>query len=184
MTTHQNRPRPPGSAQQGATGDLIYISDIRVRLIHTILREREMSDVAMIEETLARLASYGASAVVHTQEGIPIRSTLDQADDDTEIRPSLVPKLANLSARLFHTACDAAKTAARTTRGDKGDKGKRDGEREKPNSHTVDSIRIRTTTPQGTTAEVIIMNGDCRPKPIGGTTADPPLLVTVIQDCS
>lgn len=138
--------------------------------------------MAMIEETLARLASYGAAAVVHTQEGVPIRSTLDQNDADTETRPSLVPKLANLSARLFHTACDAARTAARTT---KADKGKKDGEREKPDSHTVDSIRIRTTTPQGTTAEVIIMNGDCRPKSIGGTTtADPPLLVTVIQDCS
>ena len=137
-----------------------------------------MSDVAVIEETLARLASYGAAVVVHTQEGVPIRSTLDQNVADTDNHPSLVPKLANLSARLFHTACDAAKTAARTAKGKKG------GERETPHSHTVSSIRIRTTTTQGTTAEVIIMNGDCRPKSIGGTTTDPPLLVTVIQDCS
>ena len=67
-----------------------------------------MSDVAMIEETLARLASYGAAVVVHTQEGVPIRSTMYQNVADTDNHPSLVPKLANLSARLFHTACDAA----------------------------------------------------------------------------
>ena len=134
--------------------------------------------MAMIEETLARLASYGAEVVVHTQEGVPIRSTLDQNETNIDTRPQLVPKLANLSARLFHTACDAAKTASRTANG------KKDVERERSDGHTVDSIRIRTTTQQGTTAEVIIMNGDCRPKSSGGTSTDPPLLVTVIQDCS
>lgn len=173
----------------------LYMNDhtLTIHNENTFIKAKQMADITIIEETLAHLASYGARAIIHTQDGIPIRSALNQDDTDTDSSGNFVPKLANLSARLFHTACDAARTAARATH----HAGKRPNHQEarQIRPQTVDSIRIRTTKPNGTTAEIIIMNGESgnaqqngksatRAAKSGKSSDEPPLLVTVIQDCS
>ena len=116
-----------------------------------------MGDVTVIEDTLARIASYGVKAtIVHTHDGIPIRSTLQDTSE-----PMLAPKLANLSARLFSTASATARSATGVRAGPNNNK-ENEGEaavKSRPkHAPTVDSIRIRTSS-GGTATEVIIMNG-------------------------
>ena len=140
-----------------------------------------MGDVTVIEDTLARIASYGVKAtIVHTHDGIPIRSTLQDTSE-----PMLAPKLANLSARLFSTASATARSATGVRAGPNNNK-ENEGEaavKSRPkHAPTVDSIRIRTSS-GGTATEVIIMTGAASGSG-SGSSDEPPILVTVIQDCS
>lgn len=153
-----------------------------------------MADVTIIEETLARLASYNVkAAIIQTHDGIPIRSTLSTPDQQNA-NPSLAPKLANLSARLFHIASTAARTVTtvRTTK----DLGGKDKKLKDPrigsmgsggnggNTVVVDSVRIRTVS-GGVPTELIIMNAEKSGNPPATSNPnEPPLLVTVIQDCA